>query len=64
GLGIPFLLAGLFVHQAGTAMDFVKARLNIISAVGAAVLVVFGVLLATGQMTRITAELQSVGPLL
>lgn len=64
GLGIPFLLAGLFVHQAGTAMDFMKARLNIISAVGAAVLVVFGVLLATGQLTQITAELQSVGPLL
>ncbi len=64
GLGIPFLLAGLFVHQAGTAMDFMKARLNIISAVGAAVLVVFGVLLATGQLTRITAELQSVGPIL
>ncbi len=64
GLGIPFLLAGLFVHQASTATDFLKKRLNLISAVGAAVLVVFGVLLATGELTRITAQLQSVGPLL
>ncbi len=64
GLGVPFLIAGLVLQEGGNALDFLKKRLNIISAVGAGMLVLFGVLLATGELTRITAELQSVSPLL
>ena len=61
GLGLPFLLAGLFLHQATTAMALLRPRLPIISAVGAVVLVAFGILLATGEMTQLTARLGSVG---
>lgn len=61
GLGLPFLLAGLFLHQATAALAVVRPRLPMISAFGAVVLIVFGVLLATGEMTRITAGLGSFG---
>lgn len=61
GLGLPFLIAGLFLHQATAALAVVRPRLPMISAFGALVLIVFGVLLATGEMTRITAGLGSFG---
>ena len=64
GLGLPFLLAGLFLHRATAAMTFLRPRLPLISRAGAAVLVVFGALLATGQMTEISARLASVRVLL
>lgn len=61
GLGVPFLLAGLFLHKATTALRILRPRLPLISALGAAVLVGFGVLLATGQMAEVTARLASFG---
>jgi len=61
GLGLPFLLAGLFLHQATAALAVVRPRLPMISAFGAVVLIVFGVLLATGEMTQITSQLGSFG---
>ena len=61
GLGIPFLLTGMFFQQATRAIGFMKRHLRVINAVGAAVLVLFGVLIMTGEMTRITAELQRLG---
>ncbi|MGD9696156.1 MAG: cytochrome c biogenesis CcdA family protein [Thermoleophilia bacterium] len=61
GLGLPFLLTGLFLQQATTALAFVRPRLPAISMAGAAVLVVFGVLLATGEMTELTTRLGSFG---
>lgn len=61
GLGLPFLLTGLFLQQATTALAFIRPRLPMISMAGAAVLVVFGVLLATGEMTRLTSRLGSFG---
>jgi cytochrome c-type biogenesis protein len=62
GMGIPFLLTGLFWHQATAAMGFLKRNLTLITRVGAAMMVVFGVLVLTGAMTRISAELQGFGP--
>jgi cytochrome c-type biogenesis protein len=64
GMGIPFLLAGLFVHQATSAMGVLKRHLRLISSVGAAILIVFGVLMVTGLMTRLNIELQGFGPAL
>lgn len=58
GLGIPFLLAGLFLHQATHAMGFMKRHIRIINVAGAALLIVSGVLLATGELTRIGAQFQ------
>jgi cytochrome c-type biogenesis protein len=64
GMGIPFLLAGLFVHQATSAMGVLKRHLRVISSIGAMVLIVFGVLMVTGLMTRLNIELQSLSPAL
>jgi cytochrome c-type biogenesis protein len=64
GLGLPFLLAGLFLHGSTTVMGGLKRRVGLISQIGAAVLVLFGVLLATGQMTQVTAQLSQFSPAL
>jgi cytochrome c-type biogenesis protein len=60
GLGVPFLLAGLFMHGAATAMAFLRRRLRLITAAGSIMLVVFGVLLATGELARLSARLNVV----
>jgi cytochrome c-type biogenesis protein len=36
GMGIPFLLAGLFLHQATVAMGFLKRHLRVVTTAGAA----------------------------
>jgi cytochrome c-type biogenesis protein len=60
GLGVPFLLAGLSMHGATTALAFLRRRLRLITAAGAIMLVVFGVLLATGELARLSARLNVV----
>jgi cytochrome c-type biogenesis protein len=62
GLGIPFLLAGLFIHQATSAMGILKRHVNLISQIGAVILIVFGVLMVTGLMTRLNIELAGWSP--
>jgi cytochrome c-type biogenesis protein len=64
GLGLPFLLAGLFLHGSTAVMGGMKRHLNLISQAGAAILVLFGVLLATGQLTDVTARLSQYSPAL
>ncbi len=64
GLGLPFLLAGLFMQQATGAMSFLKRHLNVITATGAVVLIIFGVLLATGEMAQLTTRLAGFSPAL
>lgn len=64
GIGVPLLLTGLFFHQATTAMGFVKRHMRAISAGGAVTLIIFGVLVASGQMTLITRELARYAPAL
>jgi len=64
GLGLPFLLAGLFLHGSATMMGGLNRHLDTISRVGAAILILFGVLLATGELTRVTAELARFSPAL
>ncbi len=64
GLGIPFLLAGLFIHQATSAMGILKRHVLLISQVGAVLLIVFGILMVTGLMTRLNVELAGWSPAL
>lgn len=64
GLGIPFLLAGLFVQGATRVTGVLRRHVQVISTAGAVVLILFGVLLATGEMTRITQELSGFSPAL
>lgn len=61
GLGIPFLLAGLFLTQTLAAVRQVRNRWAVVNAVGAVLLVFAGVLVATGQLEVITQQLSGVG---
>ena len=58
GLAIPFLITALAFTRMTTAFDFVKRHYAAIMAVGGAVLVVMGVLVFTGELTRLNVEVQ------
>lgn len=57
GLGIPFLLFGLAFTRSLGLVRALRSRWRLISAVSGALLVVFGVLLATGELIRLTTQL-------
>lgn len=57
GLGVPFLLVGLGVTRFMGAFDWVKRRYTAIAIVSGSLMVVVGVLLFTGEFTRIVAPL-------
>jgi cytochrome c-type biogenesis protein len=57
GLGVPFLLVGLGVTRFMGAFDWVKRHYTAIATVSGALMVIVGVLLFTGQFTRIVAPL-------
>ncbi|MGA8845923.1 MAG: cytochrome c biogenesis protein CcdA [Nocardioides sp.] len=48
GLGIPFILAGLFYARSLRALGWVRRRQQLVMRVGGAMLVVVGILLVTG----------------
>jgi cytochrome c-type biogenesis protein len=58
GLAIPFLLTALAFTRMTTAFDVVKRHYAAIMAVGGIVLVVMGVLVFTGELTRLNVEVQ------
>jgi cytochrome c-type biogenesis protein len=62
GLGIPFLLTGLFTTRALSAARAVRRHVPIVMRVSGAVLVLSGVLLATGELTALTRELSGTLP--
>jgi cytochrome c-type biogenesis protein len=57
GLGVPFLLVGLGVTRFLGAFDWVKRRYTAIAIISGSLMVVVGVLLFTGEFTRIVAPL-------
>lgn len=57
GLGVPFLLVGLGVTRFMGAFDWVKRRYTAIAIVSGALMVVMGVLVFTGEFTRLVAPL-------
>jgi cytochrome c-type biogenesis protein len=61
GLGIPFLLAGLFVTRALAAFRWIRDRWRVVNASAAAVFVAIGVLVATGRFEVITQHLSGIG---
>jgi cytochrome c-type biogenesis protein len=61
GLGIPFLLSGLFVTRTMAAFRWLRDRWTIINAGAAVVFVAIGVLVATGRFEVITQQLSGVG---
>jgi cytochrome c-type biogenesis protein len=57
GLGIPFLLFGLLFTRALGVVRWLRRRWRVVSLTSGALLVAFGVLLATGDLVRLTARL-------
>ncbi len=58
GLAIPFLLTTVAFTEMTTAFSFVKRHYAVIVAAGGAILVVMGVLIVTGELTRLNIEAQ------
>jgi cytochrome c-type biogenesis protein len=61
GLGIPFLLAGIFLTRTMAAFAWIRDRWTVVNAAGAVVVVGVGVLVATGHFEAITQRLAGVG---
>ncbi len=50
GLGIPFIVSAVFMERLKTTMDFIKRHYRVINIASGALLVVVGILMATGLM--------------
>jgi cytochrome c-type biogenesis protein len=59
GLGVPFLLSGLAFGRMTDLLARVKGRLRIVDLVGGAILIVFGVLLLTGNVDVVSAHIST-----
>ena len=59
GLGVPFLLSGLAFGRMTDALARVRSRLRVVDLVGGAVLIVFGLLLLTGNVGIIADHLSN-----
>jgi len=57
GLGVPFLVTGLAFGRLGGVLGWFKRHAFGVTMASAAVLVVFGVILVTDQLARLSAEL-------
>ena len=57
GLGLPFLLFGLLFTRALGIVRWLRRRWRLVSLTSGALLVAFGVLLASGELVRLTAQL-------
>lgn len=61
GLGIPFLLSGLFFSRALGAFGRIRKHWSAVNLVGAVVVAAIGVLVLTGRLELITRELSGIG---
>jgi len=59
GLAVPFLLTALAFDRATTAFRWIRERYVLVTGVSGAVLVLMGVLMLTGELTRLNVEAQS-----
>ena len=57
GLGIPFLLSAVLIDYLKSAFNWIKARYRVINAVCGGLLILIGVLMATGTLGRLLALL-------
>ncbi len=53
GLGIPFILSAVLIDKLKSAFDWVKRHYNIINAVSGCLLILIGILMATGTLGRL-----------
>jgi cytochrome c-type biogenesis protein len=59
GLGVPFLLSGLAFGRMTDVLARVRSRLRLVDLVGGTILVVFGILLLTGNVDVISAHIST-----
>ena len=52
GLGVPFLLSAVLIDQLKSAFTFIKRHYGIINKICGSLLVIVGILMATGMLTR------------
>lgn len=57
GLGIPFLASALLIQSLKSAFDWVKRHYSIINAVSGGLLILVGILMATGTMGTLLSRL-------
>jgi len=57
GLGIPFLLSAVLIDYLKTAFNWIKQNYRLINAVSGGLLVLIGILMATGTLGRLLALL-------
>ena len=50
GLGIPFVLSAVLIDRLKAAFDFVKRNYHVINSISGGILVIVGILMATGYM--------------
>ena len=54
---MPFLLSALLIDKLKSAFDWIKAHYQIINAISGGLLILIGVLMATGTLGRLLALL-------
>ena len=57
GLGIPFVVSAVLIDRLKGAFGWIKSHYKVINAVCGALLILVGILMATGQMGRWLAAL-------
>lgn len=57
GLGIPFLFSAVLIDYLKTAFDWIKKKYKVINAISGGLLVVMGILMATGTFGRLLSLL-------
>ena len=57
GLGVPFMVSALLIDQLKSAFDWIKRHYSIINAVSGGLLIVVGILMATGTMGTLLSRL-------
>jgi cytochrome c-type biogenesis protein len=59
GLAVPFLLTAVAFDRATTAFRWIRTRYMLVTAVSGAVLIFMGVLMLTGELTRLNIQAQA-----
>jgi cytochrome c-type biogenesis protein len=59
GLAVPFLLTAVAFDRATNAFRWIRSRYMLVTAVSGAVLILMGVLMLTGELTRLNVQAQS-----
>ena len=57
GLGIPFVLSAVLINKLKTAFDFIKKHYTVINTASGILLIIIGILMATGHLGRFLALL-------